>query len=165
MKTAFMAGSGLYPFKVMPFGLANAPATFERLMERVLTGLPPELCLVYLDDLIVHGKHFAEELELLRDVSAPTNRTSEAESEQVPLVPEACCLLGPHRRRGRSVDGPCENQVCSGLARPPDYRTGAKLPGTQFILQAVCSRVCRHCQAPVYTNRAEQPTVPVDQRK
>ena len=68
VKTAFMAGSGLYPFKVMPFGLANAPATFERLMERVLTGLPPELCLVYLDDLIVHGKHFAEELELLRDV-------------------------------------------------------------------------------------------------
>ena len=68
VKTAFTAGSGLYQFKVMPFGLANAPATFERLMERVLAGLPPELCLVYLDDLIVHGKHFTEELERLRDV-------------------------------------------------------------------------------------------------
>ena len=55
MKTAFTARSGLYQFKVMPFGLANAPATFERLMERVLSGLPPELCLVYLDYLIVHG--------------------------------------------------------------------------------------------------------------
>ena len=97
-------------------------------------------------------------------VSASASRTSEAESEQVPLAPEACCLLGPYRQR-RSVDGPCENQVCRGLAHPPDYRTGAKLPGPLFILQAVCSRVCRHCQAPVYTNRAEQPTVPVDQRK
>ena len=55
MKTAFTARSGLYQFKVMPFGLANAPATFERLMERVLSGLPPEVCLVYVDDLIVHG--------------------------------------------------------------------------------------------------------------
>ena len=55
MKTAFTARSGLYPFKVMPFGLANAPATFERLMEQVFSGLPSELSLVYLDDLIVHG--------------------------------------------------------------------------------------------------------------
>ena len=55
VKTAFTAGSGLYQFKVIAFGLANAPATFEQLMERVLSGLPPELCLVYLDGLIVHG--------------------------------------------------------------------------------------------------------------
>lgn len=40
----------------MPFGLCNAPATFQRLMDRVLAGMPWETCLVYLDGIIVLGK-------------------------------------------------------------------------------------------------------------
>lgn len=67
-KTAFTTRSGLYQFTVMPFGLCNAPATFERLMERVLSGLPWEVCLLYLDDIIVYAKTFEAELERLRSV-------------------------------------------------------------------------------------------------
>lgn len=67
-KTAFSAGSGLYQFTVMPFGLCNAPATFERLMECVLRGLTWETCLVYLDDVIVFGRTFEEHLKNLREV-------------------------------------------------------------------------------------------------
>ena len=69
-KTAFTTGSGLYQFTVMPFGLCNAPSTFERLMERVLSGLPWEVCLLYLDDIIVHAKTLKAELERLRSVFA-----------------------------------------------------------------------------------------------
>ena len=54
-KTAFSTGSGLWQFKVMPFGLCNAPATFERLMEQVLISLPASVALVYLDDILVPG--------------------------------------------------------------------------------------------------------------
>ena len=54
-KTAFATNSGLFQFKVMPFGLCNAPATFERMMDRVLQGLWWSHCLVYLDDIISFG--------------------------------------------------------------------------------------------------------------
>ena len=64
-KTAFAAHSGLFQFKVMPFGLCNAPATFERLMDRVLQGLRWSRCLVYLDDIISFGTTFDDELDNL----------------------------------------------------------------------------------------------------
>ena len=67
-KTAFCTSSGLYEFRVMPFGLCNAPATFQRLMETVLAGLARESCMVYLDDILVIGKSFDEHLQNLRRV-------------------------------------------------------------------------------------------------
>ena len=67
-KTAFSTGCGLWQFTVMPFGLCNAPATFERLVELVLAGLPWSVCLLYLDDILVHAKTFEEEIANLREV-------------------------------------------------------------------------------------------------
>jgi len=67
-KTAFSIGSGLWQFTVMPFGLCNAPATFERLMEKVLGKLISKICLVYLDDVIIFGKSFNEMLMNLEKV-------------------------------------------------------------------------------------------------
>ncbi|GFV69496.1 retrovirus-related Pol polyprotein from transposon 17.6 [Trichonephila clavipes] len=52
----------------MPFGLCNAPATFERLMETVLKGLTFEACLIYLDDVIIGGRTFEEHLQNSRKV-------------------------------------------------------------------------------------------------
>ena len=62
-KTAFVTRRGLYQWNVMPFGLCNAPATFERLMDLVLNGLTWTTCLVYIDDVIVYGRDFDETLE------------------------------------------------------------------------------------------------------
>jgi hypothetical protein len=67
-KTAFCTPEGLFQFKVMPFGLCNAPATFQRLMDMVLAGLQWSNCLVYLDDVIIPGRTFEEHMENLQSV-------------------------------------------------------------------------------------------------
>ena len=69
-KTAVCTPDGLFEFNVMPrpFGLCNAPATFQRLMDCVLAGLHWQSCLVYLDDIIILGRSFSEHLHNLRDV-------------------------------------------------------------------------------------------------
>ncbi|XP_036001790.1 uncharacterized protein LOC118565513 [Fundulus heteroclitus] len=65
---AFCSRNGLFEWNVMPFGLCNAPATFQRLMDRVLAGMQWETCLVYLDDIIVLGRDVPEMLERLGQV-------------------------------------------------------------------------------------------------
>ena len=66
-KTAFITHEGLYEFYVMPFGLSNAPATFQWLMGRVLSGLIPRKCMVYLDVLVIR-RTFQEYLDNLQEV-------------------------------------------------------------------------------------------------
>ena len=68
-KTAFsIPGSGLWQWRVLPFGLINSPSVFERLMERVFAGLTFLILLIYLDDIIVFSKTFEEHLINLRKV-------------------------------------------------------------------------------------------------
>ena len=65
-KTAFTAGPlGFYEFNRIPFGLTNAPATYQRLMEKCLSGLQPQDCLIYLDDTIVHSATIEDNLARL----------------------------------------------------------------------------------------------------
>ena len=85
-KTAFVTHCGTYEFKVMPFGLVNAPSTFQRLMETVMTGLTPRKCLVYIDDLLVMGRTFPEHLANLQEV---LQRLREADLK---LKPTKCKL-------------------------------------------------------------------------
>ncbi len=60
--TAFPTPNGHYEFAVLPFGLCNAPSTFQRLMDEVLRDYLFDGCIVYLDDVIVYGKNFDETL-------------------------------------------------------------------------------------------------------
>ena len=67
-KAAFVTNECPFQFRVMPFGLSNAPGTFERLMDRVLCGMWWSRCLVYLDDVISFGGSITETLTRLEEV-------------------------------------------------------------------------------------------------
>ena len=86
--TAFsIPGSGLWQFRVLPFGLINAPGVFERLMEHVFAGLTYVTLLIYLDDIIVYSKTFETHLDSLREI---LQRLKEV---NLKLNPKKCCLF------------------------------------------------------------------------
>ena len=73
-KTAFQVGShGFYEANRMPFGLCNTPATFQRLMERVMGDINLRDCLIYFDDITIfsifeeHMERFAAMFERLQE--------------------------------------------------------------------------------------------------
>lgn len=67
-KTAFSTDLGHYEFLRMPFGLKNAPATFQRAMNSILGDLIGKICYVYLDDVIVFGRCLKSHLRNLEKV-------------------------------------------------------------------------------------------------
>ena len=91
-KTTFVTRKGTYCFNVMPFGLCNAPAMFQRLMDCTMRGLNYEVCLIYLDDIIVFSPDVTTHLERLEVVLARLRNAG------LKLKPSKCSYLQ------RSVD-------------------------------------------------------------
>ncbi len=87
-KTAFTVGPlGFYEFNRLPFGLTNAPATFQRLMETAMGDLYLTQCLLYLDDVVVYSRDFAEHLVRLENVF------KRLEAHNLKLKPSKCTLF------------------------------------------------------------------------
>src|SRR5438045_4533082 len=55
-KTVFRTQYGHYEYQVLPFGLANAPATFQAYINEALSGLLDVFCVVYLDDILIYSQ-------------------------------------------------------------------------------------------------------------
>ena len=66
-KTAFISPEGLFEFTTMPFGLRGAPATFQRLMDKLLRGTE-SFTGVYLDDILIYSQTWQEYLSHVRVV-------------------------------------------------------------------------------------------------
>ena len=67
-KTAFVTPFGLYEHARMPFGLTGAPATFQRLMNSIMSDVLFNFLLVYLDDLLIYSRTFESHLEHLEQI-------------------------------------------------------------------------------------------------
>ena len=86
-KTAFTTHQGLFEFVRMPFGLCNAPATFQRAMQTVLAGLEWRDCFVYIDDILVVSRTFEEHLQHLEQVFDRLRKAN------LRLKPKKCSFL------------------------------------------------------------------------
>jgi Reverse transcriptase (RNA-dependent DNA polymerase) len=62
-KASFICHAGTYQFIRMPFGLVNAPATFQRGMDVILSTVKWKFCLVYLDDIIIYSPSHEQHLK------------------------------------------------------------------------------------------------------
>jgi transposase InsO family protein len=86
-KTAFVTREGTFRFRVMPFGLCNAGATFQRLMDIIMSGLNFEICLVYLDDIVLFSSSIDQHMERLRLLLARLRAAN------LKLKPSKCQIL------------------------------------------------------------------------
>ena len=64
--SAFVTPHGLYQYRVMPFGMKNAPSTFQRMINRVVDGL--KCCEAYIDDVIIYSDSWQGHLSQLRAI-------------------------------------------------------------------------------------------------
>ena len=95
-KTAFICEEGLFQFTVLPFGVVNGPASFQRLMERVIGDLIGKICYmyVYLEDIVCFSPTISQHFHDLTKVMQKLR-----ESVNV----EKCCFA----RRGNDLPRPC----------------------------------------------------------
>ena len=86
-KMAFITKYGFYEYSKLPFGLCNAPSTFQRCMELVFLGLKWKTILIYLDDIIIFTSDFQEHLSHLEEVLEHLREAG------LKLKPSKCDLL------------------------------------------------------------------------
>ena len=67
-KTAFVTHQGLFHYTQMPFGLRNAPATFQRAVDIILSSVKWQFCIVYIDDVIIFSKSVDKHLDHIDQV-------------------------------------------------------------------------------------------------
>ena len=75
-KTAFTVNNGHYEYLRMPFGLKNAPATFQRMMDNVLREYQYKTCFVYMDDIVIFSKSLQDHLIHLEQIFKKLKETN-----------------------------------------------------------------------------------------
>ena len=114
-KTAFTTPFGLYEYLRMPFGLCNAPATFQRLMQATMSDLAFQIVLIYLDDLLVFSPTFQDHLLRLETVLKRLRETG------LKVKVEKCHFLQPEVRfLGHQVSA-------QGIGTDPEKISAVKL--------------------------------------
>ena len=143
-KSAFVLSSlGKYQFNRVPFGLAQAPAYFQKLINDVLKGC--NFAMGYLDDIIIYSRSEKEHLEHLEEIF------SRLKTAGLKLKLEKCCFFKKHIQYLRhliSADGiqllPEKLESIAKMLAPKNPKRSKTVPRISRILQGICPKICKH---------------------
>ena len=150
-KTAFVTPQGLYEFLVMPFGLINAPSTFQQMMQKLLTGLNPangpDFVSVYVEDVLIFSETLEEHIHHIQLV------LDKLKGDRLKLKPNECSFvqegvdylghvitsegLSPNPARIEAVQA-------FRIPVPTDIKEGVtSIFGSSILLQEIHSCLCQ----------------------
>ena len=136
--SAFVTPSGLYQYKVMAFGMKNSPATFQRLINSVTSGI--DGCDAYIDDAIIYSDTWEEHLSTIRQFY---DRLSEAKLTINLSKSEFACATVTFLGHvvGQDQIKPVDSKVCAinDFPRPENKKTINEISRHGWVLQEVLS--------------------------
>ena len=145
-KTAFITSQGLYCYKVMPFGLKNAGATYQRLVNKIFNKQIGRNMEVYMDDMLVKSKEELTHLDDLRETF------STLKQYQMKLNPSKCVFdVASGKFLGfmvfqRGIEANSEKvQAIIDMASPKTIKEVQKLTGRIAALNRFVSRATNKC--------------------
>ncbi|XP_021844901.2 uncharacterized protein [Spinacia oleracea] len=145
-KTSFVTEQGLYCYKVMPFGLKNAPATFQRLVNTIFSNQLGRNIKAYIDDMIVKSKQREERLADLRETFETLRKY------QMRLNPKKCVFgVKTGKFLGFLIDergieaNPDKVQAVIDMTSPKSVKEVQRLPGCLAALGRFLSRAGDKC--------------------
>ena len=146
-KTAFTTPFGLFEYTRMPMGLSGAPATFQRLMNGIMSEMLFNFVLVYLDDLLIFSQTFDDHLVHLEKVLERINETGlKLNLEKCQLLQEKVSYLG-HTISAEGVG--CQDEKTEAVAKWPvpgttkELRTWLGFTGFYRRFVKDYSRICK----------------------
>lgn len=144
-KTAFRTHDGHYEFLVMPFGLMNAPATFQSLMNDVFRPYLRRFVLVFFDDILVYSKTEGEHKEHMQLVlQTLSDHELKANFKKYAFGRDTVAYLGHIiSSQGVTVDTE-KNSSHTRVGNPKDLEGVTWVPRVNGLLQKICSWICSH---------------------
>ena len=146
-KTAFQVGTlGFFIFNCMPFGLCNAPATFQCLMERCMGEMNLRDCLIYLDDIIIFSSSYEEHLEKLEAVFKRLHEHNlKLKGSKCEFFKGQVSYLGHiFYEQGIQTD-PEKIEVVNNWPVPNNCKRSEAVSRIHGVLQKIYPRICINC--------------------
>ena len=153
-KTAFSTHYGSFEFLVMPFGLCNAPATFQRLMNQTLFAHLDEFVMVYMDDILIfstdresHARHLRQVLNALRSAKLYAKRS------KCSFFVEEVEYLGHIVSSDGIKVSPEKVEVVRTWASSQDCQGSSLLFGFSQLVPTLHPSFCGHCRPAIRSDR------------